>query len=169
MSTTVTPTQSYYVILIDSDKSGESPRGQKDAYPIKYIEFPDLGSTASLSDDSTSVSPAYPLFSTFDLESGDIGKEAGASLVHALDGVLQKLRVKQAPTKITLIKVVNQDKDGNLDITKYEPHTTVELDKATLHLVRGTTCTYQVQADKAIFGVGDKASSKTSIDYKNRV
>ena len=67
------------------------------------------------------------------------------------------------------MSVKHQDKDGKFDVTKYEPYMTVELDKATIHLVSGSHNTYQVQADAAILGTGDKATIKTNLDYKNRI
>lgn len=164
LMSTPTSHQQYHVIFIDSKKSGAAPRGQKDAFPISYIEFPDPGSKVSLDDNSAFV-PRYPLFSVYDLEDGNI--DAGASLVKDLDDALYALRTKQEPTKITLMSVVHQDKEGKFDIKQYEPTTTIELDKATVHLVAGSTSTYQVQADKAILGTGDKASVKTEIDYTN--
>jgi len=169
MSSTVTASQVYHVILIDSKKSGASPRGEKDAFPIKLVEFPDVGSKVNLSNNSTFINPAYPLFTTYDLDHGEKLEEAGASLVTDLNLALHELRNKQAPTKITLVRLVNQSKDGTLDVTKYEKDQTIELDKATLHLVAGTNNTYQVQSDEALLGVGDQAGSKHKIDYKNKL
>jgi len=169
MSSTVTANQVYHVILIDSKKSNASPRGEKGAFPIKFIEFPDVGSKVNLSNDTTYVNPAYPLFTVYDLNHGEKLEEASASLVADLDTVLYELRNKQAPTKVTLIRLVNQSKDGTLDVTKYDKDQTIELDKASIHMVAGTKGTYQVQADEALLGVGDKAGSKFKIDYKNRI
>jgi hypothetical protein len=160
--------EKYHVILIDSNKSGAEPRGQKDAFPIEGIRFPDPGSKVSLSDNSTYVSADYPLFSAYDGNAPNT-TEASAELVGALSDVLDNLRKKQEPTKITLMSVKHQDKDGKFDVTKYEPYMTVELDKATIHLVSGSQNTYQVQADEALLGTGDKATVKTKLDYKNRV
>lgn len=165
MSSTVTATQAYHVILIESKKSGASPRAEQDAFPIKYVQFPDVGSKVNLSNDTTFINPAYPLFTVYDGGT----EEAGAELVAALDQALHELRNKQSPTKITLKRMVNQSKDGTLDVTKYEADQTIELDKATLHLVAGTSGTYQVQADAAEMGVGDQAGAKHPIDYKNKI
>lgn len=169
MSSTVTASQVYHVILIDSKKSSASPRGEKGAFPIRFIDFPDVGSKVNLSNNTTFINPGYPLFTTYDLDHGENLEEAGASLVAELNVALHELRNKQSPTKITLIRLVNQTKDGALDVTKYEKDQTIELDKATLHLVAGTNNTYQVQADEALLGVGDQAGSKHKIDYKNKI
>jgi len=163
----VSASQGYHLILIDGHNSSGSPRGQKGAFPISYIEFPDVGTKVNLHDDSTFVHTAYPLFTVYN-EDGNTA-EASASLIHELNDVLDTLRKKQAPTKFTLLKVVNPSKDGTLDTTKYEPAQTIELDKATIHLVSGTDNTYQVQADAAILGDGDKATNKTNIDYKDKI
>ena len=169
MGSTVTASQKYHVILIDSKKSGATPRAEKDAFPIKFVEFPETGSQVNLGNDKTFVDKKYPLFVTYDLNDGDKLEEAGASLVADLDKALYDLRNRQEPTKVTLIRLVNQSNDGKLDVTKYEKDQTIELDKASIHLVQGTRNTYQVQADKAVEGTGDKASAKTEIDYKNRI
>jgi len=169
MSSTVTASQQYHVIVIDSKKSGANPRDTKDAFPIKFIEFPDVGSKVNLSNNTTHVNPAFPLFTTYDLDHGASIEEAGASLVAELDKALLELRTKQAPTKVTLIRLVNQAVDGTLDVTKYDQDQVIELDKASIHLVAGTKGTYQVQADAATMGIGDKAGSKHPIDYKNKV
>lgn len=162
----VTVSHGYHLIKIDGHDSSGSPRGQKGSFPISYIEFPDVGTKVNLSDDSTFVSTSYPLFTVYDEESGN--DEASASLVSELNDVLDALRKKQAPIKFTLMKVINPSKDGTLDTTKYEFEQTIELDKATVHLVAGTHGTYQIQADTAILGDGDKATNKTSIDYKDK-
>jgi len=167
MSATSTSTQAYHVILIDSKKSGSTPRGEKDAFPIQHVEFPDVGSKVDLYSDKTFINPAYPLFTVYDVNQGT--EEAGSSLISELNLALHELRNKQAPTKITLKRLVNQSKDGAMDVTKYEPDQTIELNNATLHLVSGTIGTYQVQADAAEMGVGDKAGAKHPIDYKNKL
>lgn len=168
MSSTVTASKPYYVIEIDGKPSKANPRSKKDAYPIYHVEFPDIGSQVHLGDDSTHVTPNFPLFTTYDIHGGNL-EEAGASLIQALDEVLADLRSKQAPTKITLRKVINQETDGKNDVKAYEDDKTIELDKATIHLVSGSRGTYQIQADKALLGEKDKATSKVAIDYKNRV
>ena len=160
--------EKYYVVLIDSNKSGATPRGQKDAFPIEGIRFPDPGSKVSLSDNSTYVEADYPLFSVYDAEQAKT-TEASGELISALNDALDVLRKKQAPTKVTLMSVKHQSKDGTFDVTKYEPYMTMELDKATIHLVSGSRNTYQVQADEGLLGTGDKATVKTKIDYKNRI
>lgn len=165
----VTASKTYNVILIDGKDSSGSPRGEKGAFPIKDIIFPKSGSQVNLSNDKTFVDKRYPLFVTYDLTSGENLDEVGAELVADLQKILEELTAKQSPTKCTLVQVVNQVKDGALDVTKYDRAHTVELDKATIHMVAGTTDTYQIQADKAIEGTGDKAASKNEIDYKNRV
>jgi hypothetical protein len=164
---TVTAAHGYHVIKIDGHESTGTPRGQKGAFPISYVEFPDVGTKVSLSDDSSYVSTAYPLFSVYDAEGNN--DEASASLIEELNVVLDALRKKQSPAKFTLMKVKNPSEDGTLDVTKYEPTQTIELDKATVHLVANTSGTYQVQADKAILGDGDKATNKTEIDYKDKI
>lgn len=168
MASTVTSSKAYYVIQIDSKKSGANPRGQKDAFPVFNVEFPDIGSKVNLGDDSTHVTPNFPLFTTYDINGGNL-EEASASLIQDLDEILSDLRAKQTPTKITLRRVVNQSSDGKNDVKAYEDDRTIELDKATIHLVSGSRGTYQIQADKALMGEKDKAKSKVAIDYKNRV
>jgi hypothetical protein len=169
MSATVSASKHYYVISIDSKKSGATPRNQKDFFPVQFVEFPDVGSKVNLSDDSTYVSPSYPLFTTYDIASGVSLDEASGSLIEDLNKVLYDLRNKQEPTKVILRRVVNQDKEGKLDVKQYEADTEIELDAASIHLVSGTKGTYQIQADKATLGVGDKATGKIEIDYKNRI
>lgn len=160
--------EKYYLILIDSKKSGATPRGQKDAFPIEYVKFPDPSSKVNLSDNSTYTETAFPLFSIYDAESPGTEK-ASAELIIALDEALETLTKKQDPTKITLMSVKHESKDGKYDITTYEPYMTVELDKAVIHKVGGSSNTFQVQADAAILGTGDKATQKTKIDYKNKI
>ncbi|WPY01668.1 hypothetical protein Trichorick_01586 (plasmid) [Candidatus Trichorickettsia mobilis] len=167
MSDTVTASEEYFLIKIDGKDSTGAPRGQKGAYPIRYIEFPDVGTRVNLSDDSTFSNPRYPLFATLTAEGGGAGI-ASATLIEELDKILEGLRLKQEPLKVTLMRVVNQTKDGNLDVKQYELDRTVELDKATIHLAMGASDTYQVQAVKAILGTGDKATNKIEIDYLNK-
>lgn len=168
MSATVTSSKPRYVIFIDGVKSSGKPWGQDGAFPISYIEFPDVGSKVSLSGDATHATARYPLFTTFDLKStSDLG-EVAASLIQELDDQLLQLRVKSEPKKYLLAQIVNQDHDGTYDVTKYENDQTIELDAASIHLVSGSRGTYQIQADKAQYGVGKDASVKIAIDYKNK-
>jgi len=167
MSNTVTASEEYFLIKLDGKDSTGAPRGQKGAYPIRYIEFPDIGTRVNLSDDSTFSNPRYPLFATLSPEGGGSGL-ASATLIEELDRILESLRIKQEPLKVTLMRLVNQTKDGNLDVTQYELDRTVELDKATVHLAVGASDTYQVQAVEAILGTGDKATNKIKINYLNK-
>jgi hypothetical protein len=169
MSSTVTASQTYHVISIDSNKSESNPRGITGAFPIKFVEFPDVGSKVNLSNNTTHINPAFPLFTTYDLDHGASLEEAGANLVADLDKVLLELRTKQEPTKVTLIRLVNQTKEGAVNSKEYHPDQTIELDKASIHLVAGTRGTYQVQAEAATMGIGDKAGAKHPIDYKNKL
>lgn len=167
MSSTVTSSKPRYVLFIDGVKSSGTPWGQAGAFPVRDIEFPDVGSKVSLSNDSTHIAPDYPLFTTFDLRNLD--SEVAASLVQELDDQLMQLRMKNSPKKYTLARIVNQDTDGTHDVTKYENDQMIELDSASVHLVAGSRGTYQIQADAAQYGVGKDAGVKIAIDYKNRV
>lgn len=168
MSSTVSASKAYYLVEIGTKKSGASPRGKKDAFPIYSVEFPDIGSQVRLGDDSTHVTPNFPLFTTYDVNGGSL-EEASASLIQALDEALSDLRAKQSPTKFVLRRVVNQQSDGQNNVKDYEDDRTIEMENATVHLVSGSRGTYQLQADTALLGEKDKASSKVPIDYKNRI
>ena len=158
-----------YIILIESNKSTKgSPFGIKNAFPIESLEYTDIGSKVSLSTDRSYRRPEYPLFSAFCLMNNP--KTKYADVIRELDEVLYKLREDQKPTKITLQTLVNVDNaDGNTKSDKWNLFKTQELPDATVHLVEGSICTYQIKADTAIIGVGLNATDKKPINFKDGI
>ncbi len=165
MSTKNTSAQRRHIIFLDGKNSTTvAPYGQKNAFPIENIDYTDLGSRYDGS--KTYRNCNYPSFTTYNLKYNPSVKYAEG--VNELDEKLFELREQQKPIKITLVTLVNMSRaDSSTSADIWEKVQEQELPDATVHLVDGTTCTYQIIADKAVLGVGDKATDKKPINFRD--
>jgi hypothetical protein len=161
--------QRHHVILIDGKASSTvKPYGIEGAFPIADIRYTDTGSKTDLYSGRTFRNCEYPLFTTYDLQSNPNIKFAEG--INELNEVLYALRNSQQPTKVNLVSVVNivrSDKSSSADT--WEKVIEQELPDATIHLVEGYNGTYQVKADTAELGTGDKADSKQPINFRDNL
>ena len=156
----------YKLINIASHKSGYEPLKEKDFFPIKDIIYPDVGSHIGSNGEAyTHLDlPSFFLYSTNEQS----GVESGGDKVKKkLLDAIEEIRESQKTTKVTLITVVNEDADGNVDSAKFTRKKTIELEDATIHRCDNTGG-YKISADKAVMGTGKDASRKVEIDYQNK-
>ena len=161
--------QRHHIIFIEGKNSSTvAPYGQKNAFPVVDIKYTDLGSKTDLYSGRSFRNSEYPLFTTYDLQSNPNVKFAEG--INELDEVLFELRESQKPTKVTLVSLVNtvrSEKSSSSDV--WEKVIDQELPDATIHLVEGYKGTYQIKADTATLGVGDKATNKKPINYRDNL
>jgi len=163
----VSAEQRHIIFITGQDSTKVVPYGYAKAFPIEDIDYTDLGSQIELGSNKTFRRPEYPSFTTYNLKYNPDVKFAEG--INELNEKLYILRESQKPTEIKLVTLVNvvRSGKGETGADTWESVKEQVLPEATVHLVAGYSNVYKVIADTSTLGIGDKATDKKPINFRD--